>query len=63
LTVLGIMFIVMGIVIGNRYRRVVRINQTFFFWLGRERIVLNLGQFLIAVGLVLLALGIFMLWA
>jgi len=52
-----------GYVIGNRYRRVLKVNQWFFFWIGRNRVVFDVGRICKIAGAVLLVLGLLAMWA
>ncbi len=52
-----------GYVIGNRYRRVLKVNQWFLFWIGRERVVFDAGRICKIAGAVLLVLGLLSMWA
>ncbi len=52
-----------GYVIGNRYRRVLKVNQWFFFWIGRDRVVFDVGRICKIAGAVLLVLGLLAMWA
>ena len=52
-----------GYAIGNRYKRVLNVNQWFFFWIGRDRVVFNVGRICKIAGVVLLVLGLLAMWA
>ncbi len=51
-----------GYVIGNHYRRVLKVNQWFFFWIGRDRVVADVGRICKITGAVLLVLGLLAMW-
>ena len=54
--------LISGFIIGNRYKRVLNVNQSFFFWIGRDRVVFDVGKNCKVVGIILLGLGIIGLW-
>ncbi len=54
--------LVIGFLIGNEDKRILNVNQTYFFWLGRDRIVFNKGLTLKVIGFVLLGMGLVSLY-
>jgi hypothetical protein len=54
--------LVIGFLIGNEDKRILNVNQTYFFWLGRDRIVFNKGLTLKVDGFVLLGIGLVSLY-
>jgi hypothetical protein len=58
----GLPSLVAGLMVRNRYKRVLKVNQVLFFWIGRDRVVLNVGMTCAIVGLILTGLGTLGMW-
>lgn len=58
LIIFALPLLMVGFVMGDGYKRVLDIDQRFFFWIGRDRVVFNMGLTFKVVGAMILGLGL-----
>ena len=56
--VIGLSMLTFGFIFRNHERRVVEVNQLLFFWIGRDRVVLDIGRTFMILGGVIIGIGL-----